>query len=108
MGRLGPVVTCVAALSLVGSIDAAQEHSAGQLLRLQVGGRAREALVFAPTAKAANGLVPVILDRLRRRRFASSRIRAGICSRRSRRTRSLRFSRTTRAWSCNSAATAAP
>jgi polyhydroxybutyrate depolymerase len=60
-GRLAPVLTCATALSLVGSIDAAQGRSAGELLRLQVGGRTREALVFAPMAKAANGLVPVIL-----------------------------------------------
>ncbi len=61
MPRLGALLGCAVAVTFVGPAQAAQEHAAGQVLRVQAAGRAREALVFPPTAKTPNGLAPVIL-----------------------------------------------
>jgi len=61
MHRLVALLMCLAPAVQLGSVGAAQERRAGQVLRLQAAGQAREALVFAPTAKTTNGLVPVIL-----------------------------------------------
>jgi len=62
MTRMLRALPLLASLLAVAPIQSTTPQAqAGQVLRLQVAGVAREALVFAPTAKTTNGLAPLVL-----------------------------------------------